>query len=388
MEAQALGRRYPALIGREEPGDEASGSTGTAHRPAASGVSTAKTDSAAPGKDEMLRQMRQAAIDRVAALIGPLAVGAILALFAGAVALPAGAPALAPAPTPKPPLAYPGYVEQITASSAALKATINPRGSATEYYFQYGPTAAYGSQTAPASAGAGNQEVKLTQAVTGLTPYTTYHFRVVASSAAGTTDSADATFTTRKIPLSLTASATPNPAGYDSPLRISGQLSGTGSVGAEVVLQANPFPYLQGFRNITSPEQTNQAGGFLFPVAGLLESTHLRVAVAGQPAVYSPVIDELVSVGVSLHVRPAATRGFVRFYGTATPAQPGALVALEHFDRGRYVTVAGTKLRRREGGGARFGITVRLRRRGRYRALVQVTYGALASGRSRPVVVH
>jgi hypothetical protein len=313
-------------------------------------------------------------------------IGAVTA--SAALALPGGSTALATPPA-KAPLAYAGYVDQITVSSATLKGSINPRGSATQSYFQYGPTTAYGSQTVPAPAGAGTEEVKLAQSVTGLQPYTTYHFRVVASNSVGTTNSADATFTTKKIPLSLAISAAPDPVVFGSALRLSGTLSGTGSAGAEVVLQTNPFPYAQGFRNATSPQLTNAMGGFSFPIAGLLDGTHLRVATVGQPAVYSPVIAESVSVQVALHVRPAAAHGFVRFYGTVTPAKPGARVALERFDHGRYVLAAGTKIRRRDGGGSRFGLTTRLHRGSRYRVLVQVTSGGpLVSGRSLPVLIR
>lgn len=331
----------------------------------------------------LMAVMRRAAIDRTLMLMlsGALAAGAALSL-------PCNSLAIATPPAPKPPLAYPGYVELLTASSATLKGSVNPRGSAATYYFQYGPTTAYGAQTPQTPVGGGTQEVKVTQAITGLQPYTTYHFRVVASSSAGTTNSPDATFTTKKIPLSLAATAAPDPVVFGGPLSLSGTLSGTGSAGAEVVLQANPFPFSGGFHNATSPERTNAAGGFSFALAGLLETTHLRIATVNPPTIYSPVIAEFVMERVTLHVRATARRGHVRFYGTITPAKPGARLALERFQHGRYVVIGGTKVRRRDGGGARFGLTARLRGRGRYRVLVQVPYGAVISGRSRPVLIR
>jgi hypothetical protein len=293
-----------------------------------------------------------------------------------------------PAPKPLPPLAYSGSVEQITDSSALLKARVNAEGLATEYYFQYGPTTAYGSQTPPTAAGSATLEVKLTQTVTGLEPDTIYHFRVLARSSAGTTASADATFTTKKIPLSLTAGVSPSPVVFGSPLGLVGTLSGTGNAGVEVVLQANPYPYTHGFKDLTSPVPTDATGDFSFPIAGLLESTQLRVATLGKPTILSPVITELVAVRVTLHVRPARRRGFVRLYGTVTPSEPGARVAFERSEHGRYVTVSGTTIRAPADGVARFHRTVRLRRRGLYRALVQVTVAAQISGRSRPVLIR
>jgi hypothetical protein len=320
-----------------------------------------------------------------------LMVGGALALpLASQAGTPTPATASAATTVPKPPRphVYSGYVEQITPTSALLKAEINPEGQATAYYFQYGLTVAYGSQTPPAAAGSAIQEGRFTQTVSGLQPDTTYHFRVVASSSAGTTDGEDATFLTKKIPLTLAASVTPSPVVLGSPLSVSGTLSGTGNVGVGVVLQANPFPYGLGFHNITGPVPTGAAGSFSIPIAGLPESTRLRVATVGQPAVYSPVLTEPVTVRVTLHVRPAGRRGYVHLYGTVTPAKTGAKVAFERLDHGRYVVVSGTTIRARGGEVSRFARTIRLRRRGLYRALVQVAYGPQVSGRSRPVLIR
>ncbi len=293
-----------------------------------------------------------------------------------------------PALKPLPPIAYAGYIEKTTPSSAVLKARINPQGVATEYYFQYGPTTAYGFQTPPAAAGSATQESKFTQEVTGLQPYTTYHFRVLARSSAGTTASADATFTTKKVPLSLTVSVAPSPVVFGRPLELSGTLSGTGNAGVEIVLQANSFPYSHGFHDITSPVATDAAGGFSLPITGLLESTQLRAVTVGKPTISSLAISELVMVRVTLHVHPARRRGYVRLYGTVTPSEPGAGVAFERFDHGRYVPVSGTTIRAHAGGVSRFGRTIHVRRRGLYRALVQVPSGAQVSGRSRPVLIR
>ncbi len=288
---------------------------------------------------------------------------------------------------PPPPIAYSGYPEQITASSASLKGTIDPRGQATDYYFQYGATSAYGSQTPPVAAGNANTESKVTQPIAGLQPYTTYHFRIVASSPAGTATGKDVAFTTKKIPLSLTATVAPNPVVFGSPLRVSGTLSGTGSVGAQVVVQADPFPYASGFRNITSEAVTNAAGGFTFLIASLPTSAKLRVSTLAKPATYSPVITELIALHVTLHVRPARHRGFVHLYGTVTPSAPYSRVAVELRVHGRYVTISGTRVR--AGRVSRFGTTLRLRHRGLYRVLVLLKRETShVSGRSRPVLIR
>lgn len=83
------------------------------------------------------------------------------------------------------------------ATSVTLGARINPNGSPTTYRFEYGPTAAYGTAVAEASAGSGSAAAVFFEPIAGLQPGTTYHFRVVATNATGTAVSADRTFTTR-----------------------------------------------------------------------------------------------------------------------------------------------------------------------------------------------
>src|SRR5665213_2106083 len=87
----------------------------------------------------------------------------------------------------------------ITAGAATLRTTIHTENEPTTYRFEYGPTASYGS-TVPAGEGdlgASSTPTQVSEALTGLAPDTTYHFRVVASNGIGSlTTTADQTFTT------------------------------------------------------------------------------------------------------------------------------------------------------------------------------------------------
>jgi hypothetical protein len=103
-------------------------------------------------------------------------------------------------------------VSAARAESVTFDAKLNPHGKPTSYYFQYGTTAAYGGD-APAlteaakqgaAIGSGEGSVEVSQHVQGLSPATTYHYRVVAVSelASGEVEAfygPDQTFTTQTV---------------------------------------------------------------------------------------------------------------------------------------------------------------------------------------------
>ena len=88
------------------------------------------------------------------------------------------------------------HSSEVTASSVRLHADINPVGYDTTYYFEYGPTDAYGTQVPiePADVGEGIEPVSVSEELTGLEVGVTYHYRVVAENAWGANSSADTTF--------------------------------------------------------------------------------------------------------------------------------------------------------------------------------------------------
>jgi len=87
-----------------------------------------------------------------------------------------------------------GSATCVTSTSATLNGTVNPNGSSTTYYFQYGKSTGYGSTTATFSAGAGTSNVAAGVSIIGISPDTTYHYRVVAANSAGASYGNDMTF--------------------------------------------------------------------------------------------------------------------------------------------------------------------------------------------------
>jgi hypothetical protein len=107
----------------------------------------------------------------------------------------------APAPSAAP-VATTSAATNVNESSATLNGTEDPSGQATQYYFEYGPTANYGFETGPESAAAGSAAAPVTATLSRLLPATTYHYRLVAVNAGGTALGADGTFTTAATPQS------------------------------------------------------------------------------------------------------------------------------------------------------------------------------------------
>ncbi len=84
----------------------------------------------------------------------------------------------------------------VGSSSVEFTAQIDPNGGSTSYYWEYGPSAAYGSKTPEVLLGEGESGLPAPAYVEGLAANSEYHFRVVAVSEAGTEHGADATFRT------------------------------------------------------------------------------------------------------------------------------------------------------------------------------------------------
>jgi phosphodiesterase/alkaline phosphatase D-like protein len=96
------------------------------------------------------------------------------------------------------------------ANEATGSASINPKGLATTYQFEYGKTSTYGSKApaSPTSAGSGWGHTKVSANLSGLAEDTPYHYRVVATNSEGTTYGPDRVFRTRKLPKVTTGGAT------------------------------------------------------------------------------------------------------------------------------------------------------------------------------------
>lgn len=141
---------------------------------------------------------------------------AAAALVLGAVAL-----STTQAQAAGPPIVPEGWVSGVTATGATLRALVNPNGSFTSYRFQYIAEATYeanlkaghegfqGALQIPAEGqaaglvGAGTTALEVFKATGGLTPATSYRYRVVASNSFGTTDGPEHVLATQESSLTF-----------------------------------------------------------------------------------------------------------------------------------------------------------------------------------------
>jgi hypothetical protein len=308
-------------------------------------------------------------------------------LGAAAVVCALWAPAVASAA--EKPVVTTGGAANIAPTSVVLNATVNPKGAATTYFFQYGTTVIYGTLTPSTNVGKGTAGVKVAAAVADLAPATTYHYRIVAQNSKGLTRGKDRTFKTKRQPLGVALAATPNPVPVGGATSLAGALTGTGNAGRQVQLQSNPWPYA-GFVAAGNAQVTGPAGEFMFAVLGVSQNTQYRVLLASNPNVVSPVVVVGTTVRVTRKVKVdrGARSGRIRFRGRLTPAVDGQQVLIQKLRKGIWVDRGETTARHGGAGFSRYTKRVRVRRGGRFRVVVVDILGRYSNSPSRSVRVH
>ncbi|HWF52312.1 MAG TPA: fibronectin type III domain-containing protein [Solirubrobacteraceae bacterium] len=129
---------------------------------------------------------------------GPIDLGAVQVSVASA------------APASTAPVVLTGPAKSVTSSKATLTAAVNPNGSATTYIFQYGPSTNYGFKTSIGHLASGTAPAPVSANISNLKANTTYHFRIAATNAGGTSQGVDGTFkTARQAIAGLTVITTP-----------------------------------------------------------------------------------------------------------------------------------------------------------------------------------
>ena len=306
--------------------------------------------------------------------------------IAGALLL--GVPATAAAAAEKPVITT-GAATTIEPTTAVLNGTVTPKGANTTYYFQYGTSSLYGSVTPAATVTAGSGKVRVSVPVGGLAPVTTYHYRLVAQNAKGVGRGAHRTFKTKPIPLGFSFAATPNPVAAGGVATLSGVLQGTHGDDRRIVIKSNPWPYAQGFLPIGNELVTNDDGSFSMTLPAVAVNTQFIVQMVARPEVVSTPVLLGTSLEVTrrVRVRQGERRGRLRFRGRITPAVDGEQVVIQklRLSDGVWLTVGETFARNAGDSFSRYRKTIRQRRGGRYRVLVNVDEGTYSPSASRSI---
>ena len=287
------------------------------------------------------------------------------------------------------PVATTGGSTMITAGSARVVGSVDPNGLSTTYQVQYGTTVAYGLVT-PEQTVSGDGRKAITFDVSGLAPATAYHYRLIAQNSKGLSRGKDRTFKTKAQPLGVNFSASPNPILVGATTTISGTLTGTGNGDRQVILESNPFPYTQGFKQVRNAIVTDAAGNFNFGLQPVAANTQYRVSLPDKPSVVSPIVVVSVTPRVSTQLGTTrVTKGHqLTFAGTISPALDGTPIAIQKLAGSSWVTVAGTVARHRSSGTSTYSKKVTIRRGGRYRVYVGVANGSFVPTTGREVVIH
>ena len=307
-------------------------------------------------------------------------VSAVVVALAALAATAAGALA-ATAPS-----ASTGRASAVTPQTATLNGRVNPHGAPTAFYFQFGRTARYGRRTSTGDAGSRNSSRAVSAPLAGLSPNTTYHYRVVAFNSRGSAQGGDRKFKTPQIPTTSSLRSRPRQIRWCSGGRCpSPGLTGPSIGGKQVALEGRPFPYTGQFQQIGNTALTNPQGGYSFFFQGLT-TMQLRVSEKSKPSVMSQTITENVALASTLHLRRSRrNRHRIRFFGRVRPARVGNAVLIQRKLRRRWKTIGLTLTHPGNAAFSFYSKRLRLGRGGTFRVVVRTTGGDFVDGTSREV---
>lgn len=265
-------------------------------------------------------------------------------------------------PNPGPPSVTTSGTRGVGATTATLVGWADPNRASTQTRFEYGTSTAYGTRTSERSAGSGDSSREIAIPVSRLRPRTTYHFRIIATNAAGSTQGRDRTFRTSAAPTGISAALDADLLALGGTATVTGKVSGTGVGSLPVALEAQPFPFgATPFAQVGRTVNTSGSGAFKLPTAPLLASARLRVITRSRVRVTSATLTALVRLRVGARAAgDAASRRRAVISGTVTPATAGARVSVQReTSTGRFTRVGRTVAESLDAGRSRYAVTIR-----------------------------
>jgi len=281
-----------------------------------------------------------------------LAVLAVATLFA--------APALAQTAKPRPPAATTGGVRDLAPTSVTLTGTVNPRGLATQYRFQYGAGTTLNRRTPLKQLPAGSANKRVAAPVT-VVANRRYSYRLVAINSAGATQGKTARFTSPRGAAALTFAARSTRVSYEGAAVFTGNATTLGAGNVALVLEQQPFPYTGAFAPVAT-QRSGSDGSYSFTVSPLLLSSRFRLVARTTPGVTSAVLTVRTKVRVAIKATRLSGRR-VRFSGDIVPAIGAGRVSLQRrTGSGQWITIRRASVRHPSADRASYRITVGARR--------------------------
>ncbi|MEP4079813.1 cadherin-like beta sandwich domain-containing protein [Haloferula sp.] len=246
---------------------------------------------------------------------------------------------------PDPPLVATGNPVGVTTADAFLTGGVNPRGLSTTLYFEYGPSGAFGSQTADFSPDPddGTSVSDVSRQITGLVANQIYFYRLVATSSAGTSFGETLQFT------AITTAGSGDGIADSPPTVTTG--AATDLSASSATLQGSVLPN-DGSTLVWFEYGTSASYGSATPtvgvgngselrdvtalIAGLLPSTeyHFRIVAEnsqGRSFGLDQTFESIVNLPVSIALDAVAlTPESVRVSGTVNPRGSSTVVTIEY----------------------------------------------------------
>jgi hypothetical protein len=279
-------------------------------------------------------------------------------------------------------------VDEKTATSARLSAMVDPNGSATTWYVEWGTSQAFGNRTPDQALPAGTSPVPVSAALDGLPPHRRIYWRVVATNATGVKRSGRTSFITARELTGVTLGVLPGVTTWSGTVAVSGRVQGSGVNGLTMALQQSSFPFAAGFHQVATA-RTNGAGDFRFPPRAVFLATRFRAVPLIAPQLVSAEAAARVRSRVAIR-RTHRTRRALRISGGVNPGLPSGRAILQRRTRtGDWKGVARQALRALSEVRSEYSFKVRRKRRpARYRVVVAARDGgAHARGYSRSLLV-
>jgi hypothetical protein len=239
-------------------------------------------------------------------------------------------------PNPTPPGITDQHATAVSPEQEHLSAVLDPNGASTTYYFQYGRSTSYGNRSEPVTVPAGDP-IPVAADLTGLRPYTRYHWRLFARNAAGNTAGRDHTFRTGRLATGLTIFSTRATVQWGRGVTLGGRVSGFGTNQMTLALEREAFPFGTGFQELRTTHAGSD-GGYLFSVDNVWGLTHFRVVTRTQTPVTSGQLTVKVAPRTTIRARSLG-RKRARVAGTLRPAITGELSLQRRLATGRWAQV-------------------------------------------------